>query len=173
MHAAIAGVVLALSVAVPGASSAQGRDKAMTVFVTLGQTADAGKVSEAERQQHSNTIKAAQTARKNLDTALKAQYGSKRDRWPEEAVLRLQEADEAAALATSNWMYRSGRKERVADSVEDIKNSMIGKGTAGTKENLIVVPSLDEAQLVVEVDGRRSAHTEDEDPLNDSIGCAC
>jgi hypothetical protein len=169
MQAAIVGLVLVLSVAAPSGADGQGRDKAMTVFVTMGQVADAGPVTEAVRQEHSAAISAAQTRRKDLEKTLKAQHGSKRDRWPPEAEQQMQDAEEAVALATSNWTYRTGKKERVADSVEDIRNSMIGKGTAGRKENIVVVSSRDEAQLVVEVDGRRSAHMEDDDPFNDEF----
>jgi hypothetical protein len=138
----------------------------VSVFVTVAEVADQGKVTEADRERHSAAISAAQTARKDLDKALKAQFGNKRDKWPADAQQQYLEAEDAVLRANAEWMYRSGRSERLGDSAEDIKNSIQGKGTAGRKENLTVVPTLDQAELVVEVNGRRSDKTSDPDEFD-------
>jgi hypothetical protein len=135
--------------------------KTMTVFVTAGRLLDFGEVTKAERQQYESAIKAAQTSRRDVDNALKAQHGSKRDRWPAEAVGLLQGADDSVTLAQSDWTYRSvtrrdpKRPLSVDDSVDDIKESMIGKGLASRREHIVVVPSAADADLVVEIEGRR------------------
>jgi hypothetical protein len=49
------------------------------------------------------------------------------------------------------------KQEGLADSAEDIKKSVVGDGMAGRKENIKLVDSADQAQLIVEVNGRRSA----------------
>ena len=68
--------------------------------------------------------------------------------------------------ANANWAYRSGKPERLGDSVEDIKKSANGVGMAGRKENVTIVGAPAEAQLIVEVNGRRSDKTTDDNELD-------
>jgi len=134
--------------------------KTMTVFVTAGRLLDLGDVTKDEQQEYEGKINAARVARRDLDKALKAQHGSKQDRWPAEAVRQLQEADDKVTLAMSDWTYRSVRRRdpktplSVDDSVDDIKESMMGKGLASTREHIVVVSSPAEADIVVEIEGR-------------------
>ena len=44
----------------------------------------------------------------------------------------------------------------IEDSLEDLRESIVGKGVAGVKERIVLVDSVEEAQLVVEVRARRS-----------------
>jgi hypothetical protein len=147
--------------AAPMAAAGQTAATSMKVFVTAGRLLDFGEVTDAERQEYDGAIRAAQVARRDLDKALKAQHGSKRDRWPVEAMRQLQEADDRMTLATSNWTYRSLRRRdpkrplSVDDSVDDIKESMMGKGLASTRSHIVVVSSQAEAELVIEIEGRR------------------
>ena len=135
--------------------------RTMTVFVTAGRLPDFGEITDAESQEYTGAIRAAQVARGDVEKALKAQHGSKRDRWPADALRQLQEADDRVTLAMSNRTYRSLRRRdpkrplTVDDSVDDIKESMMGKGLASTRAHIVVVSSRDEADLVVEVEGRR------------------
>jgi hypothetical protein len=158
MQGAIVAAALASLIASPLAFAGQPA-KIMTVFVTAGRLLDLGEVSKAEGQKYEAAIKAAQVARQDVDRALKAQHGSKRDRWPAEAVRQLQEADDKVSLATSDWTYRSLRRRdpkrplSVDDNVVDIKESMMGKGLATKREHIVVVSSLAEADIVVEVEG--------------------
>src|SRR5687767_11450344 len=87
----------ALGLALSGTpvSADQTADKSMTVFVTVSETTPRGKPTEADRQQASAAIRSAQTARKDLDKSLKAQFGNKRDKWPADARERYAEAEEA------------------------------------------------------------------------------
>jgi hypothetical protein len=60
---------LALALSVTPVAGGQTADKSMTVFVTASEPAAQGKPTEADRQQASDAIKAAQTTRKDLDKA--------------------------------------------------------------------------------------------------------
>jgi hypothetical protein len=160
MHRAIVTTLLVSLLASPEGVAGQSA-RTMTVFVTAGRLLDLGEVTKAERQKYEEAITAAQAARRDLDKALKSQHGSKRDRWPAEAVEQLQGADDRVTLAMSDWTYRSLRRRdpkrplSVDDSVDDIKESMMGKGLARTREHIVVVSSAAEADIVVEVEGRR------------------
>ena len=160
MQGAIVAAVLVSLIASPLASAGQPA-KSMTVFVTAGRLLDFGEVTKAEQQQYEGAIKAAHVARRDVGNALKAQHGSKRDRWPADAARQMQEADDRATHAEYDWIYR--RLERrdpkrplsVDDSVDDIKEAIAGKGLATRREHIVVVPSSAEADLVVEIEGRR------------------
>ena len=157
---AIAAAILVPLLGLPIAFAGQPA-KTMTVFVAAGRLLDLGEVTRAEEQTYEAAIDAARVARQSVDKTLKAQHGSKRDRWPAEAIRQLQEADDKVTLAMSDWTYRSLRRRdpkrplSVDDSVEDIKESMAGKGLASVREHIVLVSSPAEADIVVEVEGRR------------------
>ena len=161
----------ALGLALSGTpvSADQTADKSMTVFVTASEKAPRAKPTEADRQQASAAIKAAQTARKDLDKSLKAQFGNKRDKWPADARERYAEAEEAEVRLNTDWLYRSGGSEPLPRNVPDLKDALQGIGLAGKKENVVIVATREEAQLVVEVNAVRTAGTADDDTLNDQF----
>lgn len=159
MKRGLAAAVLGGYVLLSAVAGAQTSDKAMTVFVTAAEVVDVVKIDKETQKRLDAAIKAAQKARKDLDKALKAQHGNKRESWPQEAQDRYYDAEEAEALAEADWAYRRVKQEGLSDSAEDIKKSLAGEGMAGKKENVTIVTSRDEAQLIVEVNGRRSANT--------------
>ena len=89
-------ILAALGLALSATPVAVGQtaDKSMTVFVTASEPARRDKPTEADRQQASAAITAAQTIRKDLDRDLKAQFGNKRDKWPADARERYADAEE-------------------------------------------------------------------------------
>ena len=135
---------------------AQTAERGMTVFVTAAPMADA-RLDEEARKLQSAKVQAAIQTRKDLEKALKAQHGGNRGKWPKDAQDSYTEAEEAVAEANADWVYRR-HQEKLAESVEDIKRAVAGIGV-GAKENVLIVPSLHDAQLVVEVTGRRSGKT--------------
>ena len=137
-------------------AEAQTAARGMTVYVTAAPMPDT-RMDEETRKVHSAKVQAAIQARKDLEKTLKAQHGGNRGKWPKEAADAYREAEEAVADANANWIYRR-HQEKLADSVPDIKRAVAGVGV-GAKENVLIVPTLDEAQLVVEVTGRRSGKT--------------
>jgi hypothetical protein len=67
------------------------------------------------------------------------------------------EAEEAVTQAQADYAYRKVKSEGLADSAEDIRKAILGEGMSGEKNQIRVVSSADEAQLIVEVNGRRSS----------------
>jgi hypothetical protein len=162
--AALASLAVALSTTLAAGQTA---DKSMTVFVTASESAPQAKPTEADRQQASAAIKAAQTARKDLEKSLKAQFGNKRDKWPADARERYADAEELDLRLNTDWLYRAWGSGPLPRNVSDLKDALKGIGLAGKKENVVIVASRDEAQLVVEVNAVRTAGEADSDPLND------
>jgi hypothetical protein len=140
-----------------GVSHGQPGAKAMTVFVTAAPVTDVTKVDKETETRLRAAIKDAETKRKDLEKSLKAQHGNKRDAWPQEAQDSMFDADEAVGLAQADYAYRKVKSEGLADSAEDIRKAILGEGLSGEKNHIRVVSSADEAQLIVEVNGRRSS----------------
>ena len=67
--------------------------------------------------------------------------------------------DEAAALAEADYEYRKIEIKGISDSVQDVIESIQGKGLAGRKERVALASSAEEADLVVEIRARRSGKT--------------
>ena len=149
---AIGGFVLAA-----GLAHAQPGDKAMAVFVTAAPVVDVKKVDKETETRLAAAIKDAKTKRADLEKSLKAQHGKKREDWPQEAQDAYAEADEAVVLAEAEYAYRKVKVEGLTDSAEDIRKSIAGTGLTGQKNGIRLVPTADDAQLIVEVNGRRSA----------------
>ena len=140
-------------------ATAQTADKAMKVHVTAAQVEARKDVDKETRKQLEAAIDAAQAKRKDLEKELKAQYGKKREEWPQDKQDLYYDAEEAEALAEADLAYRKVDPEGLSDTVEDIKRSLAGEGAAGAKENVIIVPNPEEAELIVEVVARRSGKT--------------
>jgi hypothetical protein len=156
MKTCILSVILGGIVLVPAPAGAQASEKTMTVFVTAAEVTDIVKIDKATETRLLDAIKAARQKRKDLDKALKAQHGKKRDSWPPEIQDQMDDAEEAEALAEADWAYRKVKPEGLSDTADDIRKSIVGDGMAGKKDHIALVTSPAEAQLIVEVNGRRS-----------------
>ena len=148
----IGGIVL-----LAGVAHAQPGDKAMTVFVTAAPVAEVKKVDKDTETRLLAAIKDAKTKRADLEKTLKAQHGKKREDWPQDAQDTYADADEAVVLAEADYAYRKVKVEGLADSADDIRKSIAGEGLTGQKNGIRVVNTADDAQLIIEVNGRRSA----------------
>jgi hypothetical protein len=153
---ALAAAVCGICVAVSASPDAQTSNKAMAVFLTAAQVTDVSKIDKDTQKRLEQAIRDADKKRKDLEKALKAQHGNKRDQWPQEAQDRYLDAEEEVALATADLAYRKVKQEGLTDSVQDIKEALRGDGLAGKKENVRLVDSAADAQLIAEVIGRRS-----------------
>jgi hypothetical protein len=149
-------VIVGGALLVPTAARAQAGEKTMTVFVAAAAVADVGKVDKATETRLRDAIKAAHQTRKDREKTLKAQHGKKRETWPPEAEDQMYDAEEAEALAEADWAYRKVKQGGLSDTAEDIRKSIVGDGVAGRKDHIALVTSAAEAQLIVEVNGRRS-----------------
>jgi hypothetical protein len=152
----MATAVCGICVLVSTSPIAQTSDKAMAVYLTAAQVTDVTKIDKETEKRLEQAIKDADGKRKDLEKALKAQYGGKREKWPVEAQDRYLDAEEEVALASAALSYRKVKQEGLIDSVEDIKQALGGYGLAGKKENVRLVDTASEAQLIVDVVGRRS-----------------
>jgi hypothetical protein len=156
MTRAIAAAVCGICVALSASPTAQTSDKAMAVFLTAAQVTDVTKIDKDTQKRLEQAIRAADKKRKDLEKALKAQHGNKRDQWPEDAQDRYLDAEEEVALANADLAYRKVKQEGLKDSVEDIKQALAGEGLAGKKENIRLVDTAADAHLIMDVIGRRS-----------------
>jgi hypothetical protein len=101
----------------------------------------------------------AREARRVLEKQLKDQLGKRRESWPPEKDDELYRLEEAEALADADFEYRKIDPKGLSDAAEDLAESFQGKGLAGKKEWVSLVPSAGEADLVIEVAARRAAKT--------------
>ncbi len=131
----------------------------MKVFVTAAKVQERKDVDEATKNELKAKKDAAQKARKAKEDELKAKHGKKKEAWPAEVQDEYFEVAEAAALAEADYEYRKIELKGIDDSVKDVVESIQGKGMAGRKERLVLAPSVQDADLVVEVQARRSGKT--------------
>jgi hypothetical protein len=156
MRHATATVGVAVAVC-SGASSWAADKPAMSVFFTVAQVDERREVDEATR----NALKAKRDethdARQALEKQLKAQLGKKREGWPPEKDEELDRAEHAEAMADADYSYRQVDLKAMNDGVKDLVRAAEGKGLqALRKDHLTVAASAAEADLVVEVLGRRN-----------------
>ena len=151
----VAGFLAGLAL-LSGRVHAQNTSKAMTVFVTAADVVEVTKVDKDTETRLRAAIKDTETKRKDLEKALRAKHGKKQEDWPADAKAAYADAEEAAALASADYGYRVVKPTGLSDSVEDIKQATAGAGLAGQKAGVTIVQTRDEAQLILEVNGRRS-----------------
>jgi hypothetical protein len=165
----IAGVALGILLVLQSASAAPPGAKTMTVFVSEGPTPEYKEGTKAEKDAHEAALKELRAKWKDLEKTLKAQHGSKRKNWPEDAELQMLQAEEAIFLEITEWDYRHTKPDSLTSTVEDVKEALVGKGIASKREHVIVASSKEEAQLVVEIDGRRSDRKFNLNPADDDF----
>jgi hypothetical protein len=141
------------------AAATVGAQTPMKVYVTPAKVQERKEVDEATKNALQAKKQAARDARKAKEDELKAAYGKKKEQWPADKQEEFFAVDEAAALAEADYEYRKIDPKGIADSVEDLTESIQGKGVAGRKERIILAPSAADADLVVEVLARRSGKT--------------
>jgi hypothetical protein len=151
-------VVAGLSVFIllSGAVSAQTKDQAMTVFLCARAVTDVATVDRETEAQLKAAVRAAEKQFKELAKILTTQYGKEREAWSSEVQDRYLDAQEVLTRANADLLYRAVTQDGLTDSVEDIRQGLAGRGLASKKENITVVDAAADAQLIVEVAGRRS-----------------
>jgi hypothetical protein len=131
----------------------------MKVYVTAAKVQERKQVDDATKNALKAKKDAAKEARKAKEDEIKAAHGKKKEEWPPEKQEEFFAADEAAALAEADYEYRKIEIKGINDSVEDVIESIRGKGLAGRKERVDLASSVEDADLVVEVRARRSGKT--------------
>ena len=69
----------------------------------------------------------------------------------------------------TDWLYRTAGSDPLPRNVSDLKDALQGIGLAGKKENVVIVATREQAQLIVEVNAVRTANMADDDLLNDEF----
>jgi hypothetical protein len=131
----------------------------MKVYVTAAKVEERKEVDDATKNALKAKKDAAKEARKAKENEIKAAHGKKKEQWPPEKQEEFFEVDEAAALAEADYEYRKIEIKGITDSVQDVVESIQGKGLAGRKDRVALASSAEEADLVVEVRARRSGKT--------------
>lgn len=150
--------VAALSLAAAAPAPAQ---EPLKVNVTSAQVEKRKAVQGPEREALAAKADVARKERKDLEKQLKQQLGKKKEQWPEDKQDLLEVAREKEALANADYEYATAKLDPkgLSDSGQDIRESLAGKGMSGVKENVSIVSTPDEADLIVEVVGRRGEKT--------------
>lgn len=160
MRAPIAAVAAVLSLA-GLAHPSVAADTVLKVAVTAATPEPRKDVDAATKKALESRMKDATKARKDLEKQLKDQYGKKEEAWPKDKQDAFFDAQEAEALAVADYEYRRIDPEALSDTAQDLRNSLTGKGTFQTrKDNVFLVESPADAELVVEVVARRASKSD-------------
>lgn len=136
----------------------------LKVFVRAADVKERKDVDEATKKALKDKKDAAKEARKALEKLLKEKNGKKEEAWPADVQDQLFQAREEEAIARADYEYRKIDPKGLKDSVQDVLESLKGKGLAGVKEHAQVVGSAGEADLVVEIMARRGEKTLPDEP---------
>ena len=88
---------------------------------------------------------------------LKKQHGKKYDKWPAEVKQQAALSYEAYVGKGLDYLLFTIKPKDLEDSIRDISNSVVGKGLAGVKENVLLAESAADAHLIVEAIARYGA----------------
>jgi hypothetical protein len=88
---------------------------------------------------------------------MKKKHGKDREKWSAEAKEETQLVYEKYVVKALEHLLFVIKPKDLEDSIRDIKNSVVGKGFAGVKENIEIAESAQDADLVLEAVGRYGA----------------
>lgn len=88
---------------------------------------------------------------------MKKKHGKDREKWSAEARDENQLVYEKYVVKALDYLLFTIKPQELEDSIRDIKNSVVGKGLAGVKENIVIAESAADAHLVLEAVGRYGA----------------
>jgi hypothetical protein len=129
----------------------------LSVFITEAKVEPRPEVDDATKNALKKKREEAKNARKALEKDLKAQFGKKRETWPDEKDQELYVLEEAEALAEVDYEYRKIDPKAIGDAVEDVARAVEGKGLqAAKKDHVKLATSPADADVVVEVVARRA-----------------
>jgi hypothetical protein len=153
-----AGTFLSISVAIYlAAAPAATAQSSMSVFIAAAKVEARKEVDDATKSALKTKRDEAGNVRKALEKELKGKLGKKREAWPPEKDEELYRLEEAEALATADFEYAKIDPKAISDAADDLSRACEGKGMqAGKKDHVEVAASAAEADLAVEVTGRRS-----------------
>jgi hypothetical protein len=92
-----------------------------------------------------------------FDKQLKKENGKKYEKWPPEVKEKADLSYEKYVGKALDYLLFVIKPKDLEDSIRDIQNSVVGKGLAGVKENLVLAESAADAHLVLEAIARYGA----------------
>jgi len=92
-----------------------------------------------------------------FDKQLKKENGKNYEKWPPEVKEKADLSYEKYVGKALAYLLFVIKPKDLEDSIRDIQNSVVGKGLAGVKENLVLAESAADAHLVLEAIARYGA----------------
>jgi hypothetical protein len=92
-----------------------------------------------------------------FDKQLKKENGKKYEKWPPEVKEKADVSYEKYVAKALDYLLFTIKPKDLEDSIRDIQNSVVGKGLAGVKENIVLAESAADAHLVLEAIARYGA----------------
>lgn len=92
-----------------------------------------------------------------FDKQLKKENGKKYEKWPPEVKEKADLSYEKYVGKALDYLLFVIKPKDLEDSIRDIQSSVVGKGLAGVKENLVLAESAADAHLVLEAIARYGA----------------
>ena len=145
----IAPLIAAVLVAAPLTAAAP-----LRVFFTIAPAPPAEGDAKAQAEKLKRERDATWTEHAAFDKQLEKQYGKKRDKWSPEVKEQAARSYEKYVGKALEYLLFTIKPKDLEDSVRDITNSVVGKGLAGVKENVVLAESAADAHLVVEAIAR-------------------
>lgn len=113
---------------------------------------------QADAKAHSESLEkerdAAWAEYENAFKELKRKYGKEYGKWTAEQKDEARRIYEKYVARAVDYLLFTVKPKELEDSIRDIKNSVVGKGLAGVKENIVLAESPADAHLVLEGVGR-------------------
>ena len=149
-------VLAATSAVITGTVAAE--KEAFTVYVSARRGAQPPPPEEAKalKKELEAKVSEAHEAFKALEKEFKRQYGKKPAAWPAEKQAQHDETWNGYGEALYALNYLDLKQQEIEDSVQDVKDAIAGKGLPRAKRWVRQVDGPEEADLLVEVLGRRS-----------------
>src|SRR5262245_52179792 len=150
---AIALAVLGLSVAAAPVRAAD-PPQPLRVFFTVAPAPSPQPDPKAYANKLETEASAAWAEYDSFFKEMKKKHGKDRDKWSAEAKDENQIVYEKYVVRQLDYLRFTIKPKELEDSIRDVKNSVVGKGLAGVKENIILAESEADAHLVMEAIAR-------------------
>jgi len=129
----------------------------LRVFFTVATAPPAQGDAKARAESLKRERDAAWAEYEAFDKQLKKEHGKKYEKWPPEVKEKANLSYEKYVSKALDYLLFTIKPKDLEDSVRDITNSVVGKGLAGVKENVVLAESAADAHLVLEAVARYGA----------------
>lgn len=139
------------------AAAPQAAAEPLRVFFTVATAPPAQGDAKARAESLKRERDAAWAEYEAFDKQLKKENGKKYEKWPPEVKEKANLSYEKYVGRALDYLLFTIKPKDLEDSVRDITNSVVGKGLAGVKENVVLAESAADAHLVLEAVARYGA----------------